>query len=56
MSFKTYEIIWFKKMLIVDWFLSFASFFLLFVDLLPSLIIDVLFKKISLCSQDFDWL
>ena len=34
-DFKTFEFIWFKKF---DWFLSFASLFLLFVNLLPSLI------------------
>ena len=35
MIFQTFKIISFKN---VDWFLNLASLFLLFVDLLPSLI------------------
>ena len=44
----------------VDWFLNFGSLFLLFVDLLPSLINTKFHllssnKRLILCNKDFFW-
>ena len=55
--FKTFEISWFEK----HHFLNFASLFVLFVDLLPSLFMKIfclLFssEKVNSCSYGFFWL